>query len=89
MSNRLTLSEAIVRAAGTGKDPAIIDILEAVTGATIPSGTQQAHIANASVAHSLNATFSNTEVQNALDALGAVINAILLVIEEFKQTATA
>lgn len=40
-------------------------------------GSQQAHIANASVAHALNATFSDTEVEAALNALGTKVNAIL------------
>ena len=42
---------------------------------------QQTLVADASVAHALNATFSDTEVETALDALGTSINAILDVIE--------
>lgn len=42
---------------------------------------QQAVIADASVAHALNATFSDTEVEAALDALGSKINAILDILE--------
>jgi hypothetical protein len=34
-------------------------------------------IADASVAHALNSTFSDTEAEAALDALGGKINAIL------------
>ena len=34
-------------------------------------------IANASVAHALNASFSDTEVEAALNALGTKINAVL------------
>ena len=34
-------------------------------------------ITNASVAHALNATFSDTEVETALNALGTKVNAIL------------
>ena len=38
-------------------------------------------IANAVVAHALNATFSDTEVESALNALGVKINAILTALE--------
>lgn len=41
----------------------------------------QAHVTNASVAHALNSTFSDTEAEAALNALGTKINAILLVLE--------
>ena len=41
----------------------------------------QAHIADASVGHALNATFSDTEVEGALDALGGKVNAILAALE--------
>jgi hypothetical protein len=44
-------------------------------------GLVQAHIADASVAHALNSTFSDTEAEAALNALGAKVNAILLVLE--------
>lgn len=44
-------------------------------------GEQEDHIADASVAHALNATFSDTEVETALDALGTTVNAILEVLE--------
>lgn len=40
-------------------------------------GFDNAAIANASVAHALNATFSDTEVEAALNALGVKVNAIL------------
>ena len=39
------------------------------------------NIADASVAHALNATFSDTEVEAALNALGTKINAILDILE--------
>ncbi len=42
---------------------------------------QPAHIADASVAHALNAVFDDTEVEAALNALGTKINAILLALE--------
>lgn len=37
-------------------------------------------IDDASVAHALNATFSDTEVEGALDALGGTVNDILAVL---------
>ncbi len=44
-------------------------------------GFNNEHITNASVAHALNATFSDTEVEAALNALGVKINAILDILE--------
>lgn len=44
-------------------------------------GPAQTHIADAVVAHDVNATFSDTEVEAALNALGVKINAILDVLE--------
>lgn len=41
----------------------------------------QTLLADASVAHSFNGTFSNTELQNACNALGTKINAILDILE--------
>ena len=49
--------------------------------------TAQADITDASVAHALNATFSDTEVEAALNALGTKINAILDVLEAAGLTA--
>ncbi len=43
--------------------------------------TQQANVSDAVVAHDVNATFSDTEVESALDALGTKINAILDILE--------
>lgn len=40
-------------------------------------GADNAAITDASVAHALNATFSDTEVEAALNALGTKINLIL------------
>lgn len=40
-------------------------------------GANQAAITDASTAHALNATFSDTEVESALNALGGKINLIL------------
>lgn len=42
---------------------------------------QQANITDASVAHALNSSFSDTEAEAALNALGTKINAILDVLE--------
>lgn len=43
--------------------------------------TQPAHIADAATQHSLDSTFSNTEVEAALDALGTKLNAVIAVLE--------
>ena len=43
-------------------------------------GATGAAITDASVAHALNATFSDTEVEAALNALGGKINSILAVL---------
>jgi hypothetical protein len=45
----------------------------------------QTLVADAEVAHDLNATFSDTEVEAALDALGTKINAILDILEAHGQ----
>lgn len=52
----------------------IDDVIEAGVG------KDNAAIADASVAHALNATFSDTEVEAACNALGGKINAILAVL---------
>lgn len=44
-------------------------------------GSQQALVADASTAHALNATFSDTEAEAALNALGTKINSILDILE--------
>ena len=59
-----TLSDSIVEAANSGKNPPEIDTI--VSGATIANGTTVANITDAVVAHALNATFSDTEVEAAL-----------------------
>lgn len=54
------------------------------------AGADQADaIADAVVAHALNATFSDTEVEAALNALGVKVNAILAVLRENGTIATA
>src|SRR5678816_2968419 len=50
----------------TAVEGVIDDTIEASGGV----GYDNAHIADASVAHALNATFSDTEVEAALNALG-------------------
>lgn len=50
-------------------------------GKVTNDGTQASHVADASVAHALNATFSDTEVEAALNTLGTKINSILAALE--------
>ncbi len=66
--------------------PIVVDQSSA-GAAEIKSFTQQSSIADASVAHALNATFSDTEVETALNALGTKINAILDVLDALGATA--
>jgi hypothetical protein len=55
---------------------------QTLPGAAFPTVlTAQADITDASVAHALNATFSDTEVEAALNALGVKINLILDALE--------
>lgn len=42
---------------------------------------ESAALTNAVTSHTINATFSNTEVKNALDALGTKINTIIAVLK--------
>ena len=44
--------------------------------------TQQAAITAASTAHALNSTFSDTEVETALNALGTKVNAVIEALED-------
>lgn len=44
---------------------------------TLASPLSEGGVADAETAHALNATFSDTEVEAALDALGAKINEII------------
>jgi transcription initiation factor IIE alpha subunit len=55
---------------------------EGVIAAVIEEGVglNNAAIADAVVAHALNSTFSDTEVEAALNALGTKINAVLAVL---------
>jgi|CXWL01.1.fsa_nt_gi hypothetical protein len=45
-------------------------------------GNAQTLVSDASVAHALNAVFSDTEAEAALNALGVKINAVLDILEE-------
>lgn len=85
MANNLTLADKIVDALHTGKVPAELTALDAIaSGATIASGTPVANITDASTAHALNATFSDTEVEAALNALGTKVNLIIAALEAFQ-----
>lgn len=53
----------------------------------VPSGTQQDSISDASVAHSINAVFSHTEAEAALNALGTKVNLILDALDAYGITA--
>lgn len=44
---------------------------------------QQPAITDASVAHALNSSFTDTEVESALNALGGKINSIIAVLEAY------
>lgn len=69
-------------ATSTTKTPAEV---AATAGAAV--GTQQSNITDASVAHALNSTFSDTEAEAALNALGVKINLILDVLDAYSMTA--
>ena len=68
-----------------GGDSLIVD----ASGVIKANGTQASNITAASESHSLNATFSNTEAQDALDALGGTINAIIAALEGVGITASS
>jgi len=53
------------------------------------AGAQATKIADASVAHALNSTFSDTEVEAALNALGTKINALIDALEGFGVSASS
>lgn len=58
----------------------IQDEIEGSVGATGAAITDA--VDDASVAHALNATFSDTEVEGALDALGGKINSVAGTVNE-------
>ena len=59
-----------------------------VNGVLVP-GAQATKIADATAAHTINGTFSNTEVKAALDALGTKINALIDALEGFGVSASS
>lgn len=58
-----------------------LDVEQLIVNNKVVISSQQAKVADAVVAHDVNAVFSDTEVEAALDALGVKINAILDVLE--------
>ena len=57
--------------------PLVVDTSDPGNAVVRTIASQQASITDAVVAHALNATFSDTEVEAALNALGVKINLIL------------
>jgi hypothetical protein len=55
----------------------------------VTPAAKQTHVADAETSHALNATFSDTEVEGALNALGTKINSILATLETFGFHATS
>ncbi len=53
------------------------------------AGAQATKITDASTAHALNSTFSDTEVEAALNALGTKINALIDALEGFGVSASS
>lgn len=84
-----SIADAIVEAHLTGEIPEALSGF--ADGETIPSGETQAHITDASVAHSVTGadTIDQSDLEAALDALGGKVNAILAVLEEYKLVATS
>lgn len=83
MGNLLTVADRINEALNSGKVPNELSNLTGPT-AKLAAGVQQAKITDASTAHVINATFTNTEVQTALNALGTKINVLIDALEAFK-----
>lgn len=83
----VTAGDLTMGASSTVEIPATGAINMAAGAELQADGTQASHIADADVAHDVNATFSDTEVEAALDALGGKINAILAVLEGIGATA--
>lgn len=66
----------------------VLVVDDSVSGASVVKSLDQTeNITDASVAHALNATFSDTEVEAALNALGAKINLILDALDAIGITA--
>lgn len=64
-------------------------VVRTLNGGTPAKGTTVAKITDASTAHALNATFSDVEVEAALNALGTKINSIIDALEAFNISASA
>ena len=64
-------------------------VVATINGGTPAEGTTVSKITDASTAHALNATFSDVEVETALNALGTKINLIIDALEAFNISATA
>lgn len=89
MAINSTLADAIAESKNSGQVPAALTQLAAVTsGAVIANGTTVVKITDASVAHALNSTFSDVEVETALNALGTKINLLIDALEAFKLSAS-
>ena len=70
---------------GTGNDDGVVmgrSASDKIAFHNAAPTDQPANIADASTAHALNSTFSDTEAEAALNALGTKINAILAILEE-------
>lgn len=89
MSNNLTLADAINEAKNTGRNPPGLENLSKLSASsTIAAGTTATAVENASTTHNLNSTFSDTEAEAALNALGTKLNSILAALREFKIIST-
>lgn len=85
------LAEISTEAAGTGT---LRDLSIGSTGGKLAflgatPVVRQAHVADADTAHALNATFSDTEVEAALNALGTKLNSVLAALRAFGLLATS
>lgn len=58
-----------------------LEVEQLIVNSKVVVSSQQTKVADAVVAHALNSTFSDTEVEAALNALGVKINAILDILE--------
>ncbi|MCP4897606.1 MAG: hypothetical protein GY906_11595 [bacterium] len=78
---------------GNGPDQTVVESggsVDVRTGGQIQAnGTQASHIADASTSHALNATFDDTEVEAALDALATKLNSALAALEGAGITASS
>jgi hypothetical protein len=85
------VAEILPEAAGTGT---LRDLKVGASGGKLgllgaTPVARQAHVADADTAHALNATFSDTEVESALNALATKLNAVLKTLEDFGLHATS